>query len=222
MRSLSLNLPKYRLHLHLVKRRGVLFENPILPKMEDIQKVKKGHKISRFFRHVFEHRSIKRLLGANLTLMLIASSFVPVKALGADSSIDNIVVEDKVSLTTNVVVQYPVEKVKITQGYRAFHPGLDLDGLTGDEIRPIEAGIVDGISRSSYAYGNAVLVNHGEGVSSLYAHLSKIMVSEGEIVGTDTIIGTMGATGRASGDHLHLEVRSNGIPVNPYTVLPRL
>jgi murein DD-endopeptidase MepM/ murein hydrolase activator NlpD len=161
------------------------------------------------------------LLGGNLALMLIAASFIPQDVFGEEAYQDSIVVENKISLTTKIVVQYPVKKVKITQGYRAFHPGLDLDGSTGDKIYPIKDGTIELISNSRYAYGKAILVNHGEGISSLYAHLSKINVSEGEVVNTSTIIGEMGATGRANGDHLHLEIRKNGVPVNPYTILPK-
>ena len=81
--------------------------------------------------------------------------------------------------------------------------------------------MIELISTSKYAYGKAILISHGEGISSLYAHLSKINVSKGQKVDTNTIIGEMGSSGRSSGDHLHLEVRKNGIPVNPYTILPK-
>src|SRR3989304_3575245 len=172
-------------------------------------------------RKVFGHKNLKVLLGGNLALMLIAASFIPTNAFGEGPVEENIVVENKINLTTKVVVQYPVEKIKITQGFRTFHPGLDLDGETGDKIRPIEDGVVAIISRSRYAYGNAILIDHGDSISSLYAHLSKILVYEGQNVDTNTVIGEMGATGRANGDHLHLEIRKNGVPVNPYTILPR-
>ena len=96
-----------------------------------------------------------------------------------------------------------------------------MDGLTGDPITPIRKGKVLSISRSKFAYGNSIIVDHGEGMTSLYAHLSKIEVVEGQEVDTFDEIGKMGATGRSSGDHLHLEIRDHGVPVNPLTVLPR-
>jgi len=174
-----------------------------------------------FARAIFGHKKFKAILGGNLALMLIAASFIPQNVFGDATYEENFVVENKINLTTKVVVQYPVEKIKITQGFRTFHPGLDLDGKTGDKIRPIEDGVVAIISRSRYAYGNAILIDHGDSISSLYAHLSKILVYEGQNVDTNTVIGEMGATGRANGDHLHLEIRKNGVPVNPYTILPR-
>ncbi|OGM15833.1 hypothetical protein A2V56_05515 [Candidatus Woesebacteria bacterium RBG_19FT_COMBO_42_9] len=172
-------------------------------------------------RAVFGHKKLKVLMGGNLALMLVAASFIPTNAFEEETANVEIVVENKINLTTKVVVQYPIKKIKITQGYRTFHPGIDFDGSTGDEIHPIKDGIIELISTSRYAYGNAILINHGEGISSLYAHLSKIDVFEGEVVDTNTVIGEMGSSGRSSGDHLHLEVRKNGIPVSPYTVLPR-
>lgn len=172
-------------------------------------------------RKVFGHKNLKVLLGGNLALMLIAASFIPTNAFGEGPVEENIIVENKINLTTKVVIQYPVKKIKITQGYRTFHPGIDFDGSTGDEIHPIKDGVIELISTSKYAYGKAILISHGEGISSLYAHLSKINVSKGQKVDTNTIIGEMGSSGRSSGDHLHLEVRKNGIPVNPYTILPK-
>src|SRR3990172_6909010 len=165
-------------------------------------------------RAVFGHKKLKVLMGGNLALMLVAASFIPTNAFEEETANVEIVVENKINLTTKVVVQYPIKKIKITQGYRTFHPGIDFDGSTGDEIHPIKDGIIELISTSRYAYGNAILINHGEGISSLYAHLSKIDVFEGEVVDTNTVIGEMGSSGRSSGDHLHLEVRKNGIPVD--------
>lgn len=221
MTKLSIDLLKYRLNLHLVKRRGEPIDEPLLPSFEEIKNTRSGNKFSRFFRHIFEHKSIKKILGTNLALMVIASSFIPTYASYSGDEADYTVIEQKVELNTEHGIQYPVEKVKITQGYRFFHPGIDFDGLTGDSIKPIKGGVVEALQFSKYAYGNAVLIDHGNKVESLYAHLSKIYVNEGQEVTKDTVLGTMGATGRASGDHLHLEVRDHGIPINPLTILPR-
>ncbi|OGM56229.1 hypothetical protein A3E46_00825 [Candidatus Woesebacteria bacterium RIFCSPHIGHO2_12_FULL_46_16] len=221
MTKITLHLPKHRLHIELTKRRGPDVGNPLFPDMDEIKNIKKGHKISRFFRHIFEHKNIRRLLGTNLALMLIASTLVPSNSLAKIEAEQSVIQEQSGPLTTKRVVQYPTEEVKITQGYRLFHPGIDLDGVTGDKIRPIKDGKVEAIDHSKFAYGNAVIINHGSDITSLYAHLSEIFVSEGQEVTTNTVIGEMGATGRAFGDHLHLEVRNHGIPINPYSVLPR-
>ena len=221
MLSVSFNLPMYRLGIQIVKRRGPGVLGPILSDLEDIKNIKKGHKVSRLFRHIVENIKIKKILGANLALALIATSLIPAKAFSESDQQDNIVVENTIKLTTEKLVQYPLKKVRITQGYKAFHPGIDFDGVTGDDVYPIKPGRVEVISRSRYAYGNAIIVNHGQNTTSLYAHLSKIFVSEGQEVSFNTVLGEVGATGRAFGDHLHLEVRLSGHPVSPYTLLPR-
>ncbi|MFH1863792.1 MAG: M23 family metallopeptidase [bacterium] len=220
MVKLSLNLPKHRLCLHLVKRRGADLDLPLFPKLEDIKNTRSGNKLSRFFRHIFEHKNIKKFLGANMAIIVMATQFIPNIPSNVEAE-ETVIREAQAPIATIRDIQYPTKEIKITQGYSFFHPGLDLDGITGDEIKPVKAGRVEAVSHSKYAYGNAVLINHGNRLTSLYAHLSKIMINEEEEVTTLTKLGEMGATGHAFGDHLHLEIRENGVPINPYLVLPR-
>lgn len=193
---------------------------PLFPKLDDIKNTRSGNKLSRFFRHVFEHKNIKRVFGANMALVIMATQFIPNIPPSVEAE-ETIIRETEASIMTIRDIQYPVKEVRITQGYSFFHPGLDLDGITGDEIKPVKSGKVEAVSYSKYAYGNAVLVNHGNRLTSLYAHLSKIEVNEGEKVSTLTKLGEMGKTGRSFGDHLHLEIRENGVPINPFSILPR-
>lgn len=90
----------------------------------------------------------------------------------------------------------------------------------GEEVRPIMPGKIEAISRESFGYGNAIIVDHGNKLTSLYAHLSRIYATEGQEVDTNTVIGLLGATGHATGPHVHLEIRDHGTPINPATVLP--
>jgi len=189
-----------RLHVHLVRRLG-------------------GY--SYFFRHIFGHDKIKKVLGINLALMLIVSSFFPAQAASNIEPEQAVILTEAPPLTTQRGSQYPVEYVIISQGYRFYHPGIDLDGITGDTLYPIMAGRVQEVSYSRFAYGNAIIVNHGNGLTSLYAHLSKIEVEEGQKIGLDTKLGEMGSSGRAFGDHLHLEIRDRNYPINPFSILPR-
>jgi murein DD-endopeptidase MepM/ murein hydrolase activator NlpD len=222
MKKITLNLLNHRLTVNLTKRRGAAVTS-IIPNLEAISNIKAGNKVSRYFRHIFEHKNVKKLLGANLAIALVATSFMPTKALALNTAVaeQNTIEEVSAPLTTERTVQFPVDPVVVTQGYGFFHPGLDLDGTTGDLIKPIKNGVIEAISRSNFGYGNAIIVDHGNGLTSLYGHLSKINVIEGEVVTTNTVIGLMGSTGHSTGDHLHLEVRVDGKTINPYTLLAR-
>lgn len=222
MIRLSINLPKrFRLDLRFVKGRNTSTNTPLIPNMGDVLRAKKGSKFSRYFRHIFEHKNVKKILGTNLAILILASSFMPATAhFDAEPDL-SIIAQETTPLTTEHGIQYPVKEISITQGYKLYHPGIDLDGLTGEPIYPIMTGVIEGISYSRFAYGNAVIINHGNGITSLYAHLSTIEVREGQEVTMSTKIGEMGATGRSFGDHLHLEVRDHGRAISPLSVLPR-
>jgi murein DD-endopeptidase MepM/ murein hydrolase activator NlpD len=189
--------------------------------LDQIRRSRRGNKLSRFFRHIFEHNKIQKIFGTNLAILAIASTFFPTTHPFSEEIQESIVTKAPTVFKTEIALQYPVEFVKITQGYRFYHPGVDLDGLTGDSIYPIMSGKVEGIQYSKYGYGNAVLVGHNESIMSFYAHLSRIFVGNDQEVTTSTLLGEMGATGRAYGDHLHLEIYENGKPINPLTFLPR-
>ncbi len=99
-----------------------------------------------------------------------------------------------------------------------IHTGLDISTSSGTGIRPISAGTV---TYSAYkgSYGNLIIIDHGNGVQSYYAHCSALYVSVGQSVDTNTTIGAVGSTGNSTGPHLHLEIRIGGEPVNPQNYL---
>lgn len=101
---------------------------------------------------------------------------------------------------------------------RYTHTGLDLATSTGTPIYPISSGTVT-FSGWQGSYGNMVIVNHGNGVESYYAHCNTLNVSVGTQVSTGTMIATVGSTGNSTGPHLHLEIRVNGTAVNPQSYL---
>lgn len=103
-------------------------------------------------------------------------------------------------------------------GMGAFHPGVDIPANKGEPVRAAGDGIVIRARRSG-GYGNLVVIEHGGGISTYYGHLSKIEVIAGQEVRRGQIVGSVGSTGRVTGNHLHYEVRQGGSPVNPYIFL---
>ena len=100
-----------------------------------------------------------------------------------------------------------------------MHTGIDIDGTTGDPIVASKSGTV--ILAEYYSgYGNAVIIDHGGGYSTLYGHMSAFAVSNGQSVSQGDRIGSVGCTGSCTGDHLHFEIRINGNPVDPMPYLP--
>lgn len=100
-------------------------------------------------------------------------------------------------------------------GLRAFHPGVDIVAPYGTPVRSTADGIVSHAEWSS-GYGRLVVVDHGQGISTYYGHLSRFNVVAGQSVRLGDTLGFVGATGRAQSPHLHYEVRQGGTPVNPY------
>ena len=96
----------------------------------------------------------------------------------------------------------------------SIHTGLDISTSSGTGIRPVTAGTVVYAGYKG-SYGNLLIIDHGNGVQSYYAHCNALYVSAGQQVGTDSTIAAVGSTGNSTGPHLHLEIRVNGTPVNP-------
>ena len=103
-------------------------------------------------------------------------------------------------------------------GVRAFHEGMDFMAETGTPARAAAGGMVV-YSDLHSQYGNMVEIDHGNGLVSRYAHLSKRLVKNGDVVMSGSTIGAVGTTGRSTGPHLHFEVRQNGAPLNPVQFL---
>ncbi len=180
--------------------------------------------ISKLLRPIFEHKSVKSVLGTQLAALMLAigASGVSTSALGVvPSSVDfqNVI---EVPIVTNKTFAFPVENVLgISQGYNVFHPGIDIRAPLGSDIFPYEAGKVSLIQVERFGYGRHVEVSHEDGTVSLYAHMGKIYVEEGEIVTPSTALGEVGLTGHTTGPHLHLEIQVNGKTVNPLTALEK-
>jgi murein DD-endopeptidase MepM/ murein hydrolase activator NlpD len=114
----------------------------------------------------------------------------------------------------NISSEYGYRKNPFGGNNGEFHPGIDLKGELGDNIYATAGGI---ILRSDYygGYGNAVVIDHGFGLTTLYGHMTRVNVVPGQLVKAGDIIGFLGSTGRSTGPHVHYEIRKYGDDIDP-------
>lgn len=109
----------------------------------------------------------------------------------------------------------------VSQGYWGGHAALDISSWTGSPVKSADSGHVIYVGSGwSSGYGNHIIVDHGNGYTTLYAHLNSIFVNVSENVGKGQQIGSVGNTGNSTGPHLHFEIRYQGVRRNPYSFLP--
>ncbi|NCN06968.1 MAG: M23 family metallopeptidase [Candidatus Pacebacteria bacterium] len=109
---------------------------------------------------------------------------------------------------------------RITQGYSFFHKAFDIANSSGGSILAADSGVVTQAGwLDGFGYGNRVMIDHGNGMQTLYAHMSSIQVRSGQRVNRGDVLGQMGSTGRSTGTHLHFEIRQGGSLLNPQNFL---
>ncbi|MEK7546372.1 MAG: M23 family metallopeptidase [Patescibacteria group bacterium] len=114
-----------------------------------------------------------------------------------------------------VELVWPTNQKRINQYYKWRHTGLDINGTLKDATYAVDAGIVTFSGWNKSGYGNMILIDHGNGMVTRYAHHSKMYVKAGDQVEKGQTIGMVGSTGRSTGPHLHFEIYMNGKRVNP-------
>jgi murein DD-endopeptidase MepM/ murein hydrolase activator NlpD len=111
--------------------------------------------------------------------------------------------------TNGVITQYPIW----------YHMALDIANPSQPPVMAADDGIVVLVKYLNYDYGHHVIIDHGNGISTLYGHMTDIYVTPGQKVSRGTVIGKMGSTGRSTGTHLHFEIRRNGAALSPLSFL---
>ena len=121
-------------------------------------------------------------------------------------------------------LRYPTDSRSISAGYPnyssgRYHGGIDFPVSTGSNVYAAASGTVILVKYLNYSYGRYLIIDHGDGLSTLYAHNSQILVSVGEKVSAGQVVAKSGSTGNSTGPHCHFEVRVNGSRVNPLNYL---
>ncbi len=117
-------------------------------------------------------------------------------------------------LTDNTHLSSVFGEIRKTGDQTISHLGVDFGGAEGSKVAAMNDGVVEK-AESTALYGNAVIIDHGEGIFSMYLHLKTILISKGMKVRRGQAIGTLGQTGYSTGPHLHLSVKINGVSVDP-------
>ncbi len=108
---------------------------------------------------------------------------------------------------------------RITQGYHWYHRAIDIANHHGGPILAADSGKIIRAGWTNVGYGNYIMIDHGNGYVTLYAHLSRIQVVVGQTVKRGDVIGQVGSTGRSTGTHLHFEIRKGNSLLNPLNLL---
>ncbi len=177
--------------------------------------------ISKLLRPFFEARKARVAFGGFLSAssLILALGVYPLAKQTPVSALEPTSLPLAVeTAATGPVIALP-GMTGISQRYWSEHPGVDITAPKGSAIYPVKSGRVVEISISRFNYGRSITIDHGDGLTSLYAHMGKLFVQEGDEVTEKTELGEVGITGRTTGPHLHLEIRKNGIPRNPLAYL---
>ena len=107
----------------------------------------------------------------------------------------------------------------ITQAFYWYHPGVDIANPAAPNILAADSGRIVAVGWDATGYGNRIIIDHGNGMQTLYGHMSAFYVTLGQSISRGSAIGRMGSTGRSTGTHLHFEIHQNGIRLNPLNYL---
>ncbi len=169
--------------------------------------------------------------GPFIPLENFSASEVAIKHFSFNKSLDTAKFSDEIDrlimlekLTQFIPLSRPIKNYMVSSGFgprvdpltggMAVHQGLDFVGPSHEQIISPSSGVVILAGKFS-DYGNAVVIDHGFGITTRYGHLSKVIVQKGQIVKKGDLLARQGSTGRSTGQHLHYEVRYKNIPLNP-------
>ncbi len=182
--------------------------------------------LSFFLRPIVTHSGLRLGLGAMLAVGVVIGAVASADtgeayAMPTDTGGPQAVIvgNTEPTIKTTLAIRWPLEKINISQRFSAFHTGIDLRAPIGTSVYPVMAGRVKTVEYNGGGYGRLVVIDHGNGYESWYAHLSKFEVKEGQEVTNEIILGKVGSTGRSTGPHLHVEIRENGRIINPGPML---
>ena len=185
-----------------------------------VKRVRSNH-VSKFFRHTFEHKLARRVISASLTLLVMSFGLMS-NLLASETQATEVALisqPESRQLITQTTLDKPLDG-RLAQSFHGWHRGIDILDPVGTPIEPIADGVISEVSLGRLGWGNTVVIDHGNGLQSRYAHMKEVRVIEGEQLTKDQVLGTVGMTGWTTGPHLHLEIYQDGWAVDPAQILP--
>ena len=181
--------------------------------------------VSLWASRLFEHRSIKQFFGLNLVAAIVVMGIVTPEANNvlAQAQVSTLVQSTPITETpviTQTTLGLPLTQFRVSQLYSFWHPAVDMVAPLGTPVMAIAAGTVEFADSYFFGYGKHVIIAHEHGLKSLYAHLSEFKTVVGRKVARGEVIGNVGSSGWATGNHLHLEIYQDGKTINPLELLP--
>ncbi len=179
-----------------------------------------SHPVSKLLRPMFEKKSIKSALGGLFSITSLASGLFFLQGDKSLIEANFTPLSEEMTMETKLSISRVVPGMTgVSQEFHLGHPGVDITAPLGSKILPLKKGRVVTVGVIGSGYGRWVEVKHDDNLTTLYAHMGKIQVEEGDEVDVDRALGEVGLTGKTTGPHLHLEIYSNGNKVNPRTYL---
>ncbi len=186
----------------------------------------KGFIASKHLPHFLTLSKIFAKLSLGMALLYLLSNyqptlgFPPIKRNVVHAQVTQPEQTQKINVSSLPFVAQLPHQGYISTYYSAFHPGIDIATFLGDKIHPIGEGTVIDTSYTYWGLGQTVTVDHGQGYQSLYAHMGKVYVKDGQKVSSNDVLGEVGLTGNTSGPHTHLQISKDGQTINPLAILP--
>ncbi len=228
--SISTFLNILFLFTRTVWKKIVLIGEWLLQSLWFLPNTRKSHPVSKMLRPWLEHRRLRSMLGIQLILLVaMLGVFGRPSSTAASFEVNDFGVlypeiafvesPKEAVISTESRYQMPIETTGISQKFHRGHPGVDMRAPLGVKILPITDGVVRQVVRGEWGYGNALLIDHADNYSSMYAHVRRIFVEAGSSVDKNTVIAEVGTSGYTTGSHLHLETYYENRVVNPQIFL---
>lgn len=164
------------------------------------------------FSTYLDHKKADIVIGGHRILVAAPADTKPVEQIDIDQTVS--------AHKSPFEFSRPVEGY-VSQGFNAYHRANDIAAPYGSPIHSVGEGTVIFAGMVYDGHGNMVIIDHGNGLESTYAHMSKISVGVGNHVDGTTVVGAIGMTGHTTGPHVHLEIIDNGTFVDPSGILPQ-